>query len=98
MKPETEQLLATLEVLIEGLSFESESCESFRTFVSEKTDKDNFTITNYLRKINFFRPVEISVFLQEWQRKLPNHSLTSQMNEKYQLLIQLLQVYLAAIG
>lgn len=63
-----EQLLATLEVLIEILSFESESGEFFRTLVQEKTDKDNFTITNYLCEINFFRPVEISVFLQEWQQ------------------------------
>ncbi|MEH2379500.1 MAG: nuclease A inhibitor family protein [Nostoc sp.] len=97
MKPETEQLLATVEVLIQGLSagIGSEGDEPFQAFVFEEaTDKNNFTISEHLHKLNYFRYVEINTFLQEWQRKLPNHLLKSQMSKQYSSLIQVLQAHL----
>lgn len=105
MKPETEQLLGTLEVLNETLS----GC--YRTFFWDVSAKGNFNIWNLMNFEEFIQPTTPENVIDSWLREEQTHSIAPYDNysldetdpeallddatkarrtEKYQFLLQLL--------
>ncbi len=67
MNPETEKLLATLEVVSEGLWYSSESDYSYVPFVWDSRSQGEFSIVNVLEHLGYFQVVEHEWLNQYWQ-------------------------------
>ncbi|MFB2894839.1 nuclease A inhibitor family protein [Aerosakkonemataceae cyanobacterium BLCC-F50] len=68
MNLKTEQLLATLEVITEGLWYSTESDAPIKPFVWEFAKKGNFNLINFLTDKNRLQMVNLSNYSKAYQR------------------------------
>ncbi|MEH2245509.1 nuclease A inhibitor family protein [Nostoc sp.] len=70
LKPETEQLLATLEIVSEGLWYSSESDYHYAPFVWDTQSQGEFSIVRVLEHLGYFQEVEPEWLNQYWQSQI----------------------------
>jgi hypothetical protein len=97
MNPKTEQLLATLEIITEGLLYSTAGDCPIDPFVWEVTKQGEFNLVNFLTDRNFLQTVESKFFDRAWQRAIKALKHSSKISQKQQppALIKQLQSHLA---
>lgn len=91
MNPKTEQLLATLEVITEGLWFSTESDGLIEPFVWEVAEKGEFNLINFLISKTRLQIVESADFSKAWQRAIKALKQPSNINQSHQQPIVLIE-------
>ena len=97
MNPKTEQLLATLEVITEGLLYSSAGAVAINPFVWQVSEQGEFNLVNFLISQNRLQMVELADFSKAWQRAtkaLKQASNISQIHQEPIALIEELQSHL----
>lgn len=94
MKPETEKLLATLEVVSEGLHYPSESQYPYKPFVWDTQSQGEFNFIHVLENIEYIQTVEYKSIIQDLQDKLDKIKIPSELKAKdYSRLIDAQIIY-----
>lgn len=86
MKPETEQTIATLEVLTDGLSRSCVGTEPYGIIPWENEEKGEFSFLNFLLDVKALTPLEVREFRASLHRTESENTM-----EQYEELIKLLE-------
>ncbi|MDY6804461.1 MAG: hypothetical protein SXA11_11735 [Cyanobacteriota bacterium] len=92
MKPETEQNLATIEILTDGLSCSSVGTEPYGILFWEVDEKGEFSFLKFLIEVKALTPLEVEEFLASLQRTRSKKTF-----RQYKELINLLESNLSQL-
>ncbi|MEH1807348.1 nuclease A inhibitor family protein [Nostoc sp.] len=97
LKPKTKQLLATLEVVSEGLWYSSESYYPYTPFVWDSQSQGEFSIVRVLEHLGYFQDVEPEWLNKYWQSQIEEAKYRRQSDfvfaPKYPKIDEIQQMY-----
>ncbi|BAZ11927.1 nuclease A inhibitor family protein [Calothrix sp. NIES-4071] len=104
MKPETEKLLASLEVVSEGLYYPSESQYPYEPFVWDSQSQGEFSFIRVLEGIGYIQTIDYESLIQNLQNKLDKIQIPTNSEAKsysklideqktYQQVLQILEIF-----
>lgn len=102
MKLETQNLLASLEVIVENLSssyagIASDGHEPFHAFAWSVTEQGEFNFAQLLRSLDFLRKIDLTTITREWQSKTMYYSQAEGVVRELPVLIETLTSQLKTV-
>ncbi len=102
MTLETQNLLASLEVIVENLSsasagIASDGDEPFHAFAWSVGDQGKFSFAQLLRSYGFLKTIDLPTLVREWQSKTMYYSKAQGVVQELPVLIYILQTHLKTV-